>query len=50
MIADPDNVWTTTPQKAMRYVEFMEKVGTLKRRPDSWKDLFMPEVHGLQGS
>jgi NitT/TauT family transport system substrate-binding protein len=50
MIADPDNVWTTTPQNAMRYVEFMRKVGTLKRQPGSWKDLFMPEAHALAGS
>jgi len=50
MIADPDNVWATTPLNAMRYVEFMHKVGTLKKMPASWKDLFMPEVHELKGS
>lgn len=50
MISDPDNVWTTVPQNAMRYVEFMLKVGTLKRQPGWWKDLFMPEVHELAGS
>jgi NitT/TauT family transport system substrate-binding protein len=50
MISDPDNAWTTTPQNAMRYVEFMHKVGTLKKLPSDWKDLFMPEVHALAGS
>jgi NitT/TauT family transport system substrate-binding protein len=50
MISDTDNVWTTTPQNAMRYVEFMRSVGTLKRHPVSWKDLFMPEAHELAGS
>jgi len=50
MISDPDNAWTTTPQNAMRYVEFMHKVGTCKKLPASWKDLFMPEVHELKGS
>jgi len=50
MISDPDNAWTTTPQNAMRYVEFMHKVGTLKKLPGDWKDMFMPEVHGLAGS
>jgi NitT/TauT family transport system substrate-binding protein len=50
MIADPDNAWTTTPQNAMRYVEFMHKVGTLKKLPADWRDLFMPEVHELKGS
>ena len=50
MISDPDNAWTTTPQNAMRYVEFMHKVGTLKKLPGDWRELFMPEVHGLKGS
>ena len=50
MVEDPDNVWTTTPQNAMRYAAFMHKVGTAKRLPDSWKDMFMPEAHALSGS
>ena len=50
MISDPDNAWTTTPQNAMRYVEFMHKVGTVKKLPGDWKDMFMPEVHELKGS
>jgi NitT/TauT family transport system substrate-binding protein len=50
MISDPDNAWTTTPQNAMRYVEFMHKVGTLKKLPSDWRELFMPEAHGLKGS
>jgi hypothetical protein len=28
----------------------MHKVGTLKKLPGDWKDMFMPEVHGLAGS
>ena len=50
MISNPDNVWQTTPLNAMRYVEFMNKVGTMKKQPSDWKDLFMPEVHELKGS
>jgi len=50
MISDPDNAWTTKPQNAMRYVEFMHTVGTVKKLPGDWKELFMPEVHGLAGS
>ena len=50
MISDPDNAWTTTPQNAMRYVEFMHKVGTVKKLPADWKDMFMPESHALAGS
>jgi len=50
MVQDPDNVWTTTPQNAMRYATFMHKVGTAKRIADNWKDMFLPEAHALSGS
>jgi NitT/TauT family transport system substrate-binding protein len=49
-ISDPDNVWTTTPQQSMSFAAFMHKVGSMKRLPSSWKDMFMPESHELQGS
>jgi NitT/TauT family transport system substrate-binding protein len=48
-IADPDNIWTTTPQQTMTFANFMHKVGTMKRQPSSWKDLYMPESHELKG-
>jgi NitT/TauT family transport system substrate-binding protein len=49
-IADPDNVWTTTPQQTMTFANFMHKVGTMKRLPASWKDMYMPECHELKGA
>jgi NitT/TauT family transport system substrate-binding protein len=49
-IADPDNIWTTAPQQTMTFANFMHKVGTMKRVPGSWKDLYMPESHELKGS
>ena len=49
-ISDPDNVWTTAPQQSMEFANFMHKVGTMKRLPSSWKDMFMPESHALKGS
>jgi NitT/TauT family transport system substrate-binding protein len=49
-IADPDNIWTTTPQQTMTFAGFMHKVGTMKRLPASWKDLYMPVCHELAGS
>ena len=50
MIADPDNGWTTVPEKVMRFHEFMHRVGTVKKLPPDWRELFMPEAHGLAGS
>jgi NitT/TauT family transport system substrate-binding protein len=49
-ISDPDNIWTTTPQQTMTFAGFMHKVGTMKRLPASWKDLYMPECGELAGS
>ena len=34
----------------MTFANFMHKVGTMKREPASWKDLYMPESHELKGS
>jgi NitT/TauT family transport system substrate-binding protein len=28
----------------------MRRVGTIKREPASWQDMFFPEVGGLKGS
>jgi len=50
MLNDPQIVYTTTPLNVMRYANFMAKVGLIKVKPDSWKDLFFPNVHGLAGS
>jgi NitT/TauT family transport system substrate-binding protein len=50
MVADPDVDYTTTPVNVMTFVDFMYKVGRLKKKPASWKDMFFPEAHGLNGS
>ena len=50
VVADPDNDWTTTPLGVQRMLEFMHAVGRLNNVPPSWKNLFMPEAHGLAGS
>jgi NitT/TauT family transport system substrate-binding protein len=50
MLNDPLIVYTTTPQNVMKYVDFMAKVGAIKVKPDSWKDLFFPNIHGAAGS
>lgn len=50
MLNDPKIQFTMTPLNVMRYVDFMAKVGTIKARPDSWKDMFFPNAHALAGS
>ena len=46
----PENEWTMTPKKVMAYADFMSRNGLIPARPESWKDLFFPEIHGLPGS
>ncbi|MEO8739348.1 MAG: ABC transporter substrate-binding protein [Casimicrobiaceae bacterium] len=50
MLNDPEIVFTTTPQNVMKYVDFMARIGAIKVKPDSWKDLFFPNIHGVPGS
>jgi NitT/TauT family transport system substrate-binding protein len=49
MISARDYAYTLAPQKVYKTAEFMNRIGTVKRKPASWKDLFFPEVHALQG-
>lgn len=46
----PQITWTMTPQKSLRFAEFMHAVGSIKEKPADWKELFFPEVHTLPGS
>jgi NitT/TauT family transport system substrate-binding protein len=49
MINAPDYAFTLTPQKVYKTAEFMNKIGSIKSKPASWKDLFFPEIHDLPG-
>jgi NitT/TauT family transport system substrate-binding protein len=50
MIGDPDLAYTAAPAGVMRLVDFMHRVGHLKRRPQSWRELFLPEARDLPGN
>ena len=50
LINDPDIEFTMTPLNMMKIVGFMAEVGHIKVKPQSWKDMFFPEVHHLPGS
>ena len=39
-----------TPENTMTFGCFMAEVGTLKTKPDSWKDYFFPEIYDDKGS
>jgi NitT/TauT family transport system substrate-binding protein len=47
---DPNVKFTTTPENVMKYAAFMNAVGSIDKRPASWKDLFFPDVYEAPGS
>lgn len=50
MLDSPFIEYSVAPQNTMKYAAFMNKVGSLKNRPASWKDYYFPEVHDRTGS
>jgi NitT/TauT family transport system substrate-binding protein len=50
MLKDPENIFTMVPQNTMKYADFMARIGVMENRPQSWQDLFFPEIHDLPGS
>ena len=50
IVTGPQVRWTMTPENTMKYADFMAEVGTLKAKPESWKDYFFPEIHDERGS
>jgi sulfonate transport system substrate-binding protein len=49
IINDKDYAYTLSPEKVFKTATFMARIGSVKDRPESWKDLFFPEIHGLPG-
>ena len=50
VLEDPDIAFTTTPQNVKKYADFMHDTGSIRHRPESWKDMFFPEIHSAPGS
>ena len=50
IIEDPENDFTIAPQRADVYAEELFKLGLLKNRPASWKDVFFEEAWAEDGS
>jgi NitT/TauT family transport system substrate-binding protein len=50
VLEDPKIHYTTVPNATLKLARFMERVGIVAQAPDSWKDMFFPEIHNLAGS
>jgi NitT/TauT family transport system substrate-binding protein len=42
--------FTSTPMATQVYADFMVRLGTMKNRPDSWKDVYWDNVAGKDGN
>ncbi len=50
MIGDPDLAYKAAPAGVMRLADFMHRIGLLRHRPQTWRELFLPEARDLPGS
>ena len=50
MLEDPDTQFSTTPNKVMDFADFLHLAGSIKSKPASWTELFIPQIHARQGS
>lgn len=50
MFNDPDTHYSASPQGVMKYAEFLRRIGPIKNKPPTWKDLFFPPVRDKPGS
>lgn len=50
VLEDPRITFTTTPENVKKYADFMHDTGSIRNRPESWQDMFFPEIHGAAGS
>ena len=49
IIGDPDSRFTLVPHGTMTYANFLGRVGIMKRKPETWRDMFFSNAHGLAG-
>ena len=50
VLEDSETRFSTAPHGVMKFAEFMGAVGSLKAKPTTWQDLFIPELHSRAGS
>lgn len=48
-LADPEWIFSLGPKRLVKLTDFMNAAGIIKAKPVSWKEMFVPEVHDLEG-
>ena len=50
MLSDPDLAYKPSPVGLLHLVAFLHQTGRVKHNPDTWEQLFFPEIYKLGGS
>ena len=50
VLGSADIKFTTTPENTAKYAAFMQTIGSISHKPESWRDLFFPDIHAAPGS
>jgi len=50
MLGDPDTAFTAAPTGIQRITGFLHQIGRVQHSPDSWQQLFFPEIYKQPGS
>lgn len=50
ILNDPAVNFDLAPRATMKFAAFLHSIGTIKNKPESWQDVFFPEVHKLDGN
>ncbi|HTQ34009.1 MAG TPA: hypothetical protein VMI30_07560, partial [Stellaceae bacterium] len=49
MLGDPDVGFSPAPAGTLHVVNFLHQIGRVKHNPDTWQQLFFPELYKLPG-
>ena len=50
ILEHPEMQYRLTPENILKFADFMHKIGSIKIKPENWRELFFPETHSLSGS
>ena len=50
LISDPGFEFTSKPQRVVQFSGFLNRMGRLKPKVETWKDIFWETAYGQEGS
>jgi NitT/TauT family transport system substrate-binding protein len=50
LLNDPGTRYTAAPRNIVQFAQFMARTGTIRNRPETWQELFFPDLDVAEGS